>query len=245
VSRAVRTPSRGESDVTLIQNATATNPPPTSLAVIPVGNSDFDSEKLIAYEAGYRTQPTDVLSLDLAAFYNDYDDLRTSRVDSSFDMALFQTVINSTAENKMKGEAYGAELAAHWHPSKWINLKAAYSYLEIQLHLQQDGTQSATAEDSEGDSPHHQVSVRAAMDIREDLECDLWFRYIDSLPNKNIDHYTTLDARLAWRPLKNLEVAVVGQNLLDDQHPEFPADYLETEATEVERSVYGKITWGF
>ena len=83
------------------------------------------------------------------------------------------------------------------------------------------------------------------MDLRENLELNLWLRYTDSLPNRNIDHYTTLDVRLGWRPLKNLEMALIGQNLLDDQHPEFTADYLDTESTEMERSFYGKITWEF
>src|SRR5256885_4555794 len=27
--------------------------------------------------------------------------------------------------------------------------------------------------------------------------------------------------RLAWRPFKDFEVAIVGQNLMDDRHPEF------------------------
>jgi iron complex outermembrane receptor protein len=247
VSRAVRTPSRGDRDINLIQNATAStaNPPLTSRSIIVTGNDDFDSEKLIAYEAGYRTQPTDNLSLDLTAFFNDYDDLQTSKLESSVDLMLLQAVINTSPENKMEGETYGAELSAKWQPLNWINFQAAYSYLEIQLHLKQDGTQSPTAEDAEGNSPHHQVSMRTNMDLRENLELNLWLRYIDSLPNRNIDHYTTLDVRLGWRPLKNLEMALIGQNLLDDQHPEFTADYLDTESTEMERSFYGKITWEF
>jgi hypothetical protein len=33
--------------------------------------------------------------------------------------------------------------------------------------------------------------------------------------------YATLDARLAWRTSQSVEVAVVGQNLLQAQHVEF------------------------
>jgi iron complex outermembrane receptor protein len=194
---------------------------------------------------GYRTQPRDNLSLDFAAFYNEYDDLQTSRLITSVDLALLQAVINTSSENNMDGETYGIEVSAKWQPSDWISILAAYSYLQMQLHLEQDGTQASTAEDTEGNSPHNQISIRTAMNLREDLELDLWLRYVDNVPNKNIVNYTTLDARLGWKPIKGLEVAIVGQNLLDDQHPEFPGDYLETEATEVERSVYGKITWEF
>ena len=45
----------------------------------------------------------------------------------------------------------------------------------------------------------------------------------------------TLDARLAWSPRKNLEFAIVGQNLLDDRHPEFSPTFIGTQKTEVEK----------
>ena len=41
------------------------------------GGPDFDSEELLAYELGYRVQPFSRLALSLAAYYNDYDDLRS------------------------------------------------------------------------------------------------------------------------------------------------------------------------
>ena len=56
--------------------------------------------------------------------------------------------------------------------------------------------------------------------------------------------YVTLDVRLAWRPRNNLELSLVGQNLLDSHQKEFESQ-LFTLGSEVERSVYGKITWGF
>ena len=77
------------------------------------------------------------------------------------------------------------------------------------------------------------------------MELDLWARYVDRLPAFDISSYVTIDARLAWMPTDGLEVALVGQNLIDDQHPEFEPEFLGTVATEVQRSVYAKITWQF
>jgi iron complex outermembrane receptor protein len=51
-----------------------------------------------------------------------------------------------------------------------------------------------------------------------------------------------LDVHLGWRPTKNLELSIVGQNLLDPQHPEFGTPATRTE---VQRSVYGKVTCRF
>src|SRR4029453_19405432 len=58
VSRAVRTPSRVDHDL-----ANRTRPPFT------VGNPDFESEKLIAYELGLRMQPLPALAVAAATYY--------------------------------------------------------------------------------------------------------------------------------------------------------------------------------
>ena len=54
---------------------------------------------------------------------------------------------------------------------------------------------------------------------------------------------------LAWKPYDSLELALVGQNLLASHHPEFyslaGAFSNNAAAAEIERSVYGKVTWRF
>jgi iron complex outermembrane receptor protein len=51
-----------------------------------------------------------------------------------------------------------------------------------------------------------------------------------------------MDLRLAWSPLKDLELAIVGRNLLHDSHAEFAG---ATITREVPRSVYGTLRWSF
>ena len=75
VSRAVRTPSRAEESFT----ARYPSNPASPIPVINNGTIGFESETLMAYEIGYRVQPFEKLSFDLAAYYNDYDDLRSIR----------------------------------------------------------------------------------------------------------------------------------------------------------------------
>jgi iron complex outermembrane receptor protein len=83
------------------------------------------------------------------------------------------------------------------------------------------------------------------MNLARNIEFDLWFRYVDELSEQDVDAYSTLDARIGWKPVENLELTVVGQNLLSDQHSEFEPDFLGTMLTEVERGVYAKVTWLF
>ena len=59
---------------------------------------------------------------------------------------------------------------------------------------------------------------------------------------EQVDSYHTLDIRLGWRLNDNIELAIVGQNLIDDHHLEFIPEFIDTAPTEVERGVYGKIT---
>jgi iron complex outermembrane recepter protein len=49
--------------------------------------------------------------------------------------------------------------------------------------------------------------------------------------------------RLGWNPTENVELSVVGQNLLDNQHAEFGVTSPLRE--EVERNIYGKIALRF
>jgi iron complex outermembrane recepter protein len=81
------------------------------------------------------------------------------------------------------------------------------------------------------------------------VDFDTTLRWVDELHNNNgatvgtVPSYFELEARVAWRPVKNLELSIVGQNLLHDHHPEygFPGPTRE----EIVRNVYGKISWQF
>ena len=59
-----------------------------------------------------------------------------------------------------------------------------------------------------------------------------------------VSSYVRLDLGVTWRPTKALELGIWGQNLLDNQHPEF-YNYKPAMRTEVARSVLGKVTWRF
>ncbi|MCP4407573.1 MAG: TonB-dependent receptor [Gammaproteobacteria bacterium] len=72
---------------------------------------------------------------------------------------------------------------------------------------------------------------------------DIWLRYVDRLPSLDVDHYVTLDARVAWKTKKNIELSLVGQNLVASKHLEFRTEFVEISPTQVERGVYGKLLW--
>ncbi len=247
VSRAVRTPSRAGDSGYIVQSVT---PPPVPGAVPTVfnfqGDKDFEAEDLLAYEIGYRWQPRPALSLDLAAFYNHYEELRSLTVEPpEFRTAPAPHVlIDFAPRNAMDGESYGVELFGSWSATPWWRWQASYSYLQIQLHLE-DPSHIADSEANEELSPHHQFVLRSRLDLSEEIELDTQLRYVDNLPGVDTSSYVELDARIGWRPVKGLELALVGQSLLDDAHLEFGEAFLSIAPSEVERSVFGIATWRF
>jgi iron complex outermembrane receptor protein len=249
VSRAVRTPSRIESDGRL---RIRVDPPSAATGGLPVayearGDSGFDSETLLAYELGYRVQPIDRVSLDLALFYNDYDDLRSlEQQPTGFETEPTpHIVVPLVAGNRMYGESYGVELAANYRVSTPWRLQASYSFIQMQLHLKPGSTDPFSTA-TERQTPHHQFGLRSFLDLPHHFELDAGIRYVDNLPGHGIPSYLVLDARIGWRPSPNWELSLVGRNWLDSQHPEFPgSELVRTRNTEVQHSIHGIVTWMF
>jgi iron complex outermembrane receptor protein len=65
-------------------------------------------------------------------------------------------------------------------------------------------------------------------------------RYVGALPNQGVADYWASDVRVAWKPTDKLELAVVGKNLFDPQHPEFGTD---SALHEIQRGVFGTVTY--
>ncbi len=236
VSRAVRIPSRLElhgrtSDQLLLPAVQPDGP----VVVNTQGNADLDSEKLIAYELGLRLNPARSLWFDVALFYNDYDELinleqiSAAPPNGPYDLAY---------ANNATGRAYGVEVAADWQVMlNWI-LGASYTYLNTQIDKNLIVDPNIAEIVSQGSNPHHLFTIRSNLDVTPQIDFDIWLRFVGSLPERDIDRYTVVDARLAWRPFTKLELSLVGQNLLEEGHAEF-------STLEVQRSVYAKIDWHF
>ncbi|MCP4114131.1 MAG: TonB-dependent receptor [Desulfobacteraceae bacterium] len=242
ISRAVRTPSRLERDARVICMIFPMPPDMIPVEVPLVGNPDFDSEELMAYEIGYRFLWSRDLSIDLSGFYNDYDNLNVFSQGALIATpdTLEQPYYFSNASST---RTYGGEVALAWQATKNLKLNLAYGFLDSDMEKNKQA----------GREPRHQVSLRTAIKLRNDLDLDLWLRHVDKVTVIQLDSptglygvnaYTTLDLRLAWRPVQGMEVSLVGQNLLDSSHMEFIQEDF-TIPTEVKSGIYGKITCRF
>jgi iron complex outermembrane receptor protein len=256
VSKAVRIPSRIEDSGLLGAFVIPPNTPPIyapfSINFQATGNKHFRSESLWAYELGYRFIPNKAFSVDLAAFYNDYQHLRTA--EGPIFVAGTGRVL-TPLENRMTGNAYGAEASLEWRPAEWCRHQLNYTFMAMDLATA-SGSTDLSPDAIPGNSPQHQISLRSDFAINHDVDFDLWLRYVDRLPSSGyadpnpllsrpIPAYLTLDARLAWRPVESLELSLVGKNLLDPRHPEQFQEILAPQITELPRSAYVAMNWTF
>ncbi|MEO7599999.1 MAG: TonB-dependent receptor, partial [Opitutus sp.] len=220
VSRAIRTPSRIDRDLY------SPAKPPYRVA----GSSNVVAEKLIAYELGYRVQLEPELAVSLAAFFNDYDDLRSLE---PLNPPRAFPVQNSSG---LRGRSTGAELTVDWRATSAWRWRAGWT--ELRVHSEpQAGNRDRGTRDSIARDPNHQFALRSMLDLSSKWECDVTARYVAPIRMSSVSGYTEADVRLGWSPSAAWEFSLIGQNLLHDQHVEFNPPGARRGQ---QRSVFGK-----
>ena len=193
VSRAVRTPSRIDEELSFPGFVTPFT---------------FQSEELLAYELGFRVQPTAASTLSATLYRHDYDGLRTSSLTPPGGFPVF-------VGNGLEGEIYGLELWGDLALSQDWRLSGGLTLLELDFRT----APLSTDVNGSGDDPGYQLFVRSQANLAADLTLDLHLRAIDEAAAQ-IPAYIELDARLGWRLNGRVELALAGRNLLDAAHPE-------------------------
>jgi iron complex outermembrane receptor protein len=241
VTRAVRTPSRLDEDIQLTDFATTT---PLPIYLRASGDGQFKSEEMIAYEVGYRTLITPKLYVDLAVFHNDYNDLYSFQVGAPFletSPSPVHAIIPVLTRNGIKGATDGFEVAPDWKPVNGWELRASYSYLNMDLKNKPGSNDPTSVGGDEGSSPRHQVVIQSFVKLPKKLEFNQTYRYVSALPAQVVNSFSTADVHLSWRATRQVEFSVVGANLLQPRHAEFGGD--PGSLVGIKRSVYAQITW--
>jgi len=243
ISRANRTPTRRDTGLVA---ALAALPGPAEVALL--GNPNMKSEHVIAYELGYRTQPTDRLSLDLTIFFNNYHGLESAEhLPPFFDATSVPPLllIPIMLANKMYGTTEGIEASVKWKLTDRWTLSPGYSFLEMHLHTESSSLDTTRVADTQGSSPRHQAQLRSHFEFTRSLAWDASGYFVGRLPAQLVASYTRLDTQFTWRLAERLEFSIVGQNLLTDHHTEFNDQFQSVNSSQVKRSAFAKITWQF
>ena len=230
ISRAVRTPSRIDQDLS--------EAAPPHLVLLE-GGADFTSESVLAYELGYRAQISSRMTASVSSFFNHYDDIRSTDFTP-------KTIIPLFFANGLEGDTYGLEFSGNYQVSQMWSLHAGYTLLEEHLHVKPGQTDLNAALNETAD-PEHQFSLRSSLNLPRHAELDAALRWVDTLRNNNgpvpgsVPSYFELDTHFAWHASDRLELSLVGQNLLHNRHAEY--GFPGPARPEIGRTAYGKLTW--
>ena len=231
ISRAVRTPSRIDRDI--LQ--------PSQGQTILGGGKDFQSETVLAFEAGCRAQLGKHLLGSVSFFYNEYNDIRSLRPTAG-------TFLPLLFANDLEGETHGLEMAIKWDLQKWWRINAGYTLLNTNLHVRPGGVDLNNALNENSD-PQNQIALGSSMDLPGGLALDTQLRWVDTLHNNNsgtvgtVPSYLDLNVRIGFHLSDNIEFSLVGQNLLNGHHVEFGTPGINR--VEIRRSIFAKIAWRY
>ncbi len=241
VSRAVRTPSRAENDIRYHLATMPTGGPPAEVTIY--GDSAFQSEILVAYEAGYRFAPTPAVMFDVSSYYNEYSRLRTVEPGSStFSPTPTPHIdVRESWENKMHGDTRGIGGSIAWSVSRNWKLNANASCLVMRLHLD-PGSQDVSSVSGENNEPAQQYMLQSQFQFTPRWRWDATAYQIGRRPSQSMPGYTRLDLGLAWQVRDGAELSLMGMNLLQRRHYEDDGVQSGLIPTQVERSFTARVS---
>jgi len=217
----------------------AASPPPPAIFLCVCDNQKFVSETELSYEAGYRKLVTPRFYVDIAAFHNKYNDLESY---GSATISLipvpppYGVLISLPFANGIMGSTNGGEIAPDWKATRWMQLRASYSYVSMNLLDKPTQTKTSYVTSYEGASPHNEATAQILFNLPKGFEFDPTYRYVSALPVLAVNSYQTADAHFGWHFAKQFELSMTGQNLLQPRHA-------ESGPVLVKRSVYAQMTW--
>ncbi|MFZ6643070.1 TonB-dependent receptor plug domain-containing protein [Undibacterium sp. TC4M20W] len=209
LSRTVRAPSRIDRDFYSPTNPQVVNGiPQFGIA----GGPNFQSEVAKVLEIGYRSQLDSGFSYSMTAFASHYDNLRTLEPQASGG-ALFQ--------NMGEGRTKGLEAWWRWQPvGKW-RLSGGMVVQSVTTQLRAGSKDSSGTSGLANNDPGRHWTLRSSSDLSGNQQLDISLRYNSDLTNPAVPAYYEMDAQWSWRVRPDIDVALIGQNLLHASHPEF------------------------
>lgn len=229
VSRSVRSPSRIDRDF-----HSPSNPPVVGgiAQYVFAGGPNFVSEVANVIELGYRAQPSRTTSYSATAFYTRFNKLRTLEPNSSGPGVAFG--------NMAEGTARGIEMWGNWQASSRWRLSAGFVTQQTDTALKPGSLDFSGATGLATSDPSNYWTLRSLFDIAPGQEIDLTIRHAGKLERPAVPAYTAVDLRYGWKVRPDLELSLIGLNLLDPRHPEWAA---APGRSEYERSVFIKAVW--
>ena len=214
------------------------------------GNKALTSEVVVAYELGWRYNISSDSSLDIALFYNDYDNVKGETIDVEdmfFDVyeGRSRLVLPLFRRNASAGVIYGAEIYGKTSPVDFWHLALGYSYLENKLDSDMPLFLEVIDIYLNQMDPRHKALFNSRVDISENWAWDVYSYYVGDLIAHEVPSYIRLDTRIGFKVNKHLELELLGQNLLDNEHDEYTFPNLPLQTTRAKTNVIARVNYRY
>jgi iron complex outermembrane receptor protein len=122
--------------------------------------------------------------------------------------------------NTLNGSATGVELTITVQPADWWRAEVSYTGQDVSI-TRDPASRDVGGGVTEANDPAHLFSFRHAIDAPAGVELDVRFRRVGALPRPLVPGYNELDFRVGWVVSPQATIAIIGQDMLHDRHPEF------------------------
>jgi iron complex outermembrane recepter protein len=216
LARTVRAPSRVDRDFYSPLRTVTVNGVPRYVFG---GGPQFESETAQVAELGYRITPSVRWSYSATAFFARYDRLRTQEPNPQGGPYSGLTEFRNMAY----GNTRGIEMWARWQPTDTWRMSGGLVVQDVETALRPGSRDPSGGAGVATADPSHYWQLRSSHDLPGNMQVDWTLRKVGALPRPAVPSYHELDVQWLWKATRNLDVALVGQNLLHKSHPEFGA----------------------
>ncbi len=244
-SRALRTPS-------LVDRRLRVDFLPTpSDSGLPVfvtglGNPRAETETVVDTEAGYRVEIGTSASIDVTGFVGRYDHLQTNEPGTPVVQFVPspRVLVTSQFANYLQATTRGVEVVAQWAPVPAWHFDGSYTAFRLTPKLAA-ASHDPLATRVGATGPKAQWQLRSTFSPVSRVTLHAAIFHAAARQQFQVPAYTRADVSAEWRVTSRLAVMAVGQNLLDESHPEFVGNGALLLATEVRRSAGVRLRWTF
>jgi iron complex outermembrane recepter protein len=198
---------------------------------------------LVAYELGYRLQPTKAVSVDLTGFYNSYN--RLGSVKAGAPQPGVPVIIPINLANEIEGDTFGSEIATTLDVTDNWRLAGSYSLLEAAFHPTAGSTDTADAKNYEGSAPVSQAQIHSYWDITRNLQLNCGVYFTGRVTEFDIPAYVLADVNVVWRLKNDMEFKAGIMSPFDNHHPEYGVTQGQGLASEPPRTLYAELSYKF
>lgn len=188
-----------------------------------VANPNLDPAELMQFEFGYRKVLSQNLSVDIATFYGDFDEL----------ILTGDHVAGFTYSNDTDADTYGGEISINWQPTTDIQIRSSFDY----THTELKGPDTIIENFSDA---RWRANVRLSY-FPSVTNAFYINAYAMDRAGTTVPGYIRTDFGTTWTPDSNWEVSAYLKNAFDPSHPEFYSSFYGHEVFEIPRTFFVQV----